>query len=65
MVSKMQLQLEEKKNVFLTSAFKDYLFECKMLVLKKIAEFLEVKPGMRVVVDACAGAGGKTFTLLL
>ena len=33
----------------------------KMLV-QKSGEFLDVKPGMRVV-DACAGAGGKTLHL--
>ena len=33
-----------------------------MLVPKKIGEFLDVKLGMRVV-DACAGAGGKTLHL--
>ena len=54
------VQLEEKKNVFLTSAFKDGLFEVQDAGSQKIAEFLEVKPGMRVV-DACAGAGGKTL----
>ena len=43
------VQLEEKKNVFLTSAFKEGFFEVQ-----------DVKEGMRVV-DACAGAGGKTL----
>lgn len=56
------VQLEEKKNVFLTSAFKDGLFEVQDAGSQKIAEFLEVKPGLRVV-DACAGAGGKTLHL--
>ena len=56
------VQLEEKKNVFLTSAFKDGLFEVQDAGSQKIAEFLDVKEGMRVV-DACAGAGGKTLHL--
>lgn len=56
------VQLEEKKNVFLTSAFKDGLFEVQDAGSQKIAEFLDVKPGLRVV-DACAGAGGKTLHL--
>ena len=56
------VQLEEKKNVFLTSAFKDGLFEVQDAGSQKIGEFLDVKPGMRVV-DACAGAGGKTLHL--
>jgi 16S rRNA (cytosine967-C5)-methyltransferase len=38
------VQLEEKKNVFLTSAFKDGLFEVQDAGSQKIAEFLEVKP---------------------
>ena len=54
------VQLEEKKNVFLTSAFKEGFFEVQDASSKKIAELLDVKEGMRVV-DACAGAGGKTL----
>ena len=54
------VQLEEKKNVFLTSAFKEGFFEVQDASSQKIAELLEVKEGMRVV-DACAGAGGKTL----
>ena len=53
-------QLEEKKNVFLTSAFKEGFFEVQDASSQKIAELLDVKEGMRVV-DACAGAGGKTL----
>ena len=56
------VQLEEKKNVFLTSAFKEGLFEVQDAGSQKIGAFLEVEPGMRVV-DACAGAGGKTLHL--
>lgn len=56
------VQLEEKKNVFLTSAFKDGMFEVQDASSQKIGYFLDVKEGMRVV-DACAGAGGKTLHL--
>lgn len=56
------VELEEKKNVFLTSAFKDGLFEVQDASSQKIGEFLGVAEGMRVV-DACAGAGGKTLHL--
>lgn len=56
------VQLEEKKNVFLTSAFKDGLFEVQDASSQKIGEMLDVRDGMRVV-DACAGAGGKTLHL--
>lgn len=56
------VQLAEKKNVFLTSAFKDGWFEVQDASSQKIAHLLDVKEGMRVV-DACAGAGGKTLHL--
>ncbi|MEN2436383.1 methyltransferase domain-containing protein [Weeksellaceae bacterium A-14] len=56
------VQLEEKKNVFLTSAFKDGFFEVQDASSQKIGYFLDVKEGQRVV-DACAGAGGKTLHL--
>ncbi len=56
------VQLAEKKNVFLTSAFKDGLFEVQDASSQKIGELLDVKEGMRVV-DVCAGAGGKTLHL--
>ncbi|SEF69845.1 16S rRNA (cytosine967-C5)-methyltransferase [Halpernia humi] len=56
------VQLEEKKNVFLTTAFKDGLFEVQDASSQKIGEFLDVQEGQRVV-DACAGAGGKTLHL--
>ncbi|TDX82914.1 RsmB/NOP family class I SAM-dependent RNA methyltransferase [Epilithonimonas xixisoli] len=56
------IQLAEKKNVFLTSAFKDGFFEVQDASSQKIGELLDVQEGMRVV-DACAGAGGKTLHL--
>ena len=56
------LKLKERKNVFTTQAFKDGLFEVQDASSQLVAPFLEVKPGQRVV-DACAGAGGKTLHL--
>jgi 16S rRNA (cytosine967-C5)-methyltransferase len=56
------LQLKERANVFKTEAFKNGLFEVQDASSQLVAEFLEVKPGMRVV-DTCAGAGGKTLHL--
>lgn len=56
------LVLEERQNVFGTSAFKDGLFEVQDAASQIIAPFLRIEPGMRVV-DACAGAGGKTLHL--
>lgn len=54
------LVLKERANVFLTDAFKEGLFEVQDASSQLVAPFLDVKPGMRVV-DACAGAGGKTL----
>ncbi len=56
------LKLKERKNVFTTEAFKDGFFEVQDASSQLVAPFLEVKPGQRVV-DACAGAGGKTLHL--
>ncbi|MCC8359199.1 RsmB/NOP family class I SAM-dependent RNA methyltransferase [Salinimicrobium sediminilitoris] len=56
------LQLLERTNVFKTEAFKNGLFEVQDASSQLVAEFLEVKPGMRVV-DTCAGAGGKSLHL--
>ena len=54
------LKLKERANVFQTEAFKNGLFEVQDASSQLVAEFLDVKPGMRVV-DTCAGAGGKTL----
>lgn len=56
------LVLKERANVFLTDAFKQGFFEVQDASSQKVAYLLDVKPGMRVV-DACAGAGGKTLHL--
>ena len=56
------LILKERKNVFITDAFKSGLFEVQDASSQLVAEFLDVKPGMRVI-DTCAGAGGKTLHL--
>ncbi len=54
------LKLKDRANVFSTEAFKNGLFEVQDASSQKVADFLDVKPGMRVV-DTCAGAGGKTL----
>jgi 16S rRNA (cytosine967-C5)-methyltransferase len=54
------LKLKERANVFTTDAFKNGFFEVQDASSQLVAEFLNVHPGMRVV-DACAGAGGKTL----
>jgi 16S rRNA (cytosine967-C5)-methyltransferase len=54
------LVLQERQNIFRQQAFKDGLFEVQDAASQDIAPFLRVEPGMRVI-DACAGAGGKTL----
>lgn len=56
------LKLIERANVFKTEAFKNGWFEVQDASSQLVADFLDVKAGMKVV-DACAGAGGKTLHL--
>jgi 16S rRNA (cytosine967-C5)-methyltransferase len=56
------LVLRQRRNVFRTDAFKQGLFEVQDYSSQQVAPFLEVEAGMRVV-DACAGAGGKSLHL--
>ena len=56
------LLLKERMNVFTTSFFKEGYFEMQDASSQLVAPFLDVEPGMRVI-DACAGAGGKTLHL--
>ncbi|MEQ8362795.1 MAG: RsmB/NOP family class I SAM-dependent RNA methyltransferase [Cyclobacteriaceae bacterium] len=56
------LILNKRMNVFGSQAFKKGLFEVQDAGSQLIAPFLKVEPGMRVI-DACAGAGGKTLHL--
>ena len=56
------LKLVERANVFRTDAFKSGFFEVQDASSQLVAEYLDVKPGMRVI-DTCAGAGGKTLHL--
>lgn len=56
------LRLPERKNVFVTQAFKKGMFEVQDAASQMVAPLLEVEPGHRVV-DACAGAGGKSLHL--
>ena len=54
------LKLKERGNVFTTDAFKNGHFEVQDASSQRVAEILDAKPGMRVI-DACAGAGGKSL----
>ena len=56
------LILTERQNIFRHPAFKEGMFEVQDAASQFIAPFLRVSPGMRVI-DACAGAGGKTLHL--
>ena len=54
------LVLRERANVFITDAFKKGWFEVQDASSQKVAALLDPKPGMRII-DACAGAGGKSL----
>lgn len=56
------VELKFPRNVFRTEAFHRGLFEVQDASSQMVSEFLNVSPGMRVI-DACAGAGGKTLHL--
>ena len=56
------LILSERANVFQLKGFKDGWFEVQDASSQKVAPFLDVQPGQRVI-DACAGAGGKALHL--
>lgn len=54
------LLLVTRKNLFTSAAYQAGLFEIQDWSSQQIVPFLGVKPGERVI-DACAGAGGKTL----
>jgi 16S rRNA (cytosine967-C5)-methyltransferase len=56
------LVCDRRGNIFATEAFKKGFFEVQDAGSQCIAPYLDVEPGMRVI-DACAGAGGKTLQL--
>jgi 16S rRNA (cytosine967-C5)-methyltransferase len=56
------VELKFPRNVFRTQAFHNGLFEVQDAASQMVSEYLNVAPGMRVI-DACAGAGGKTLHL--
>ena len=56
------LVLETKKNLLNTEHYKNGLFEIQDAGSQMIAPLLDAQPG-ETVVDACAGAGGKTLHL--
>jgi 16S rRNA (cytosine967-C5)-methyltransferase len=56
------LVLRERGNVFTAESFKDGWFEVQDASSQQVAPMLDIHPGQRVV-DACAGAGGKSLHL--
>lgn len=56
------LKLLERANVFVTPEFQAGMFEMQDVHSQHVIPFLKAKPGERVI-DACAGAGGKTLHL--
>ena len=54
------LQLKERANVFTSEAFQKGWFEVQDASSQRVAAVLDPQPGMRIV-DACAGAGGKSL----
>lgn len=56
------LTLRERKNVFATKSFHNGDFEVQDRASQLVAPLLQVEPGHRVI-DACAGAGGKSLHL--
>lgn len=61
-LSKEALILEKRGNIFATERFKQGFFEVQDVGSQLIAPFLQVEAGQRVI-DACAGAGGKSLHL--
>jgi 16S rRNA (cytosine967-C5)-methyltransferase len=56
------LILTRRQNMFRIPQFKEGFFEIQDASSQLVGCFLDVKPGMRVI-DACAGAGGKSLHL--
>lgn len=56
------LRLRERQNIFRSPLFQSGAIEMQDANSQRIAPFTQVEPGMRVV-DACAGAGGKSMHL--
>jgi 16S rRNA (cytosine967-C5)-methyltransferase len=56
------LVLRKRMNIFSSTHFKSGLFEIQDASSQQVAMMLDVQPTMRVI-DACAGAGGKTLHL--
>jgi 16S rRNA (cytosine967-C5)-methyltransferase len=58
------LRLAERKNLLGHKSFQSGMFEIQDMASQQVATFLQVEPGHRVI-DACAGAGGKTLHIAM
>ena len=56
------IQLVQRRNIQHTKAYEEGLVEIQDANSQLVAPFTNVKPGMKVI-DACAGAGGKSLHL--
>ncbi|MHC1739044.1 MAG: RsmB/NOP family class I SAM-dependent RNA methyltransferase [Ignavibacteriaceae bacterium] len=56
------LVLKERQNIFLSPSYSKGYFEVQDASSQLVAPFIEAEEGMRVI-DACAGAGGKSLHL--
>jgi 16S rRNA (cytosine967-C5)-methyltransferase len=54
------LRVKDRKEIFKTDAFRKGFFEVQDAGSQMIVPLLDVQPGQRVI-DACAGAGGKSL----
>ncbi|GAB4336347.1 MAG: class I SAM-dependent methyltransferase [Flammeovirgaceae bacterium] len=54
------LIIHKRQNIFKTICFQEGLFEVQDFSSQQVAQMLDAQAGMRIV-DACAGAGGKTL----
>ena len=54
------IKLTDRANIFKSKPYLEGLIEVQDLHSQQIASWLKLEPGMRVI-DACAGAGGKTL----
>jgi 16S rRNA (cytosine967-C5)-methyltransferase len=61
-IAENALRVTQRKNLFRTKAFRQGLFELQDYSSQQAAPALEAEAGMTVV-DACAGAGGKSLHL--
>jgi 16S rRNA (cytosine967-C5)-methyltransferase len=61
-VAPTAILLKKRQNIINSEAFKNGLVEVQDAGSQLIAPFLDIKPGMSVI-DACAGAGGKSLHL--